>query len=379
MGVYEDLGVRKVVNAIGNVTYLGGSLMAPEIVAAMSEAARSFVDLNELLEKAGQRIAEVMGVEAAYVTTGAASGLVLSTAACMTGKDPAKISRLPDTDGMKNEVIIQRVHRNWFDQSIRQAGARLVEIGRSYPPAMTPSWELEAAIGEKTAAIAYFPTYGIGGELPLEEVIRIATGHDVPTIVDAAAELPPASNLCNYTQMGADLVVFSGGKDLEGPGDTGIIAGRKDLIEACALNANPNHGIGRPMKVSKEQIVGLVTAVERYVQQDFEAESNVWEQQVAYLVETLSSLPGVDARRVFPGEPPIFPLCIPRAYIDFGGETLGITRQEVLNLLRDGDPKIALWQGGGKSLVINPQTLVPGEERVVAQRLQDILQRKDRE
>ena len=376
MNIYEQLGVKSIINGVGTVTYLGSTIMAPEVLTAMTEASRSFVELDELLEKAGQRIAELMGVEAAYVTTGAAAGLVLATAACIAGKDQEKIGRLPNTEGMKNEVIIQRAQRNWYDQMILVAGAKLVEIGKSFPPVMTYPWELESSITEKTAAIVYFTAFGIGGSLPLEEVIAIAKRVQIPTIADVAAELPPVSNLSKFIEMGVDLVLFSGGKDIEGPADTGVIAGRKDLIEACAANANPHHGIGRPMKVGKEAIAGLVTALDRYVKQDFEAESRVWEKQVAYLVETLSALPYVNCRRVFPGEAPILPLGIPRAYIDFDSEALGITKQEVLEKLLNGEPRIALWKGGGKALVVNPQTLVLGEERVIAERLQAILQRQ---
>ncbi|MEM2875386.1 MAG: aminotransferase class V-fold PLP-dependent enzyme, partial [Candidatus Bathyarchaeia archaeon] len=253
MGVYEELGVRRVVNASGNMTDLGGSLMDPETLEAMNDAAGSFVYMEELMEKAGEVIAEVTGAEKGLVTSGAAAALALAAAACMTGKDLSKVARLPDTTGMKNEIIIQRMHRNPFDSCVRVSGAKFVEVGHNHG---TEPWELEAAINEKTAAIIYFVFDPQPGVLPLEEVIKIGKKYGIPVIVDAAAEVPPVENLKKFIAMGADLVLFSGGKEIRGPNDSGILCGRSDLIEAAALNAFPKHfgwfGIGRPMKISKE-------------------------------------------------------------------------------------------------------------------------------
>src|SRR6516225_2328305 len=252
--IYDRLGVRRVLNAQGSLSKIGGSLMAPEVLAAMGEAAQSFVEISEFLDKAGRHLAALIGVEAAFICSGAAAGLVLSTAACVAGKDPAKIFRLPDTQGMKNEVIIHRQQRNHYDSCIRQAGVKLVEIGLARE---THPWELENAISERTAAVVYFVAYARRNTLTLPQVVAIAHAARVPVIVDAADELPPATNLRRFTDEGADLAIFSGGKAIGGPQASGLILGNRDLIEACAVNAFPNYAIGRPMKIGKEEIAGL--------------------------------------------------------------------------------------------------------------------------
>ncbi|MGQ9585372.1 MAG: aminotransferase class V-fold PLP-dependent enzyme [Anaerolineae bacterium] len=369
--LYQRLGVRRVINACGNLTPLGGSLMDSRVLEAMADASCWFVDLNDLLKKAGQRIADLVGVEAAFITSGAAAGLVLSTAACMAGRDRAKAARLPDTTGMKNQVIVHRCQRNVWDQAVRQAGAMLVEIGLSH---WTQPWELEAAIGQATAAILYFTNHSEEQSLPLEEVIRIAKAHGLPVIVDAAAELPPKENLHRFNDMGADLVVFSGGKMLRGPQCTGLILGRRDLIETCAFHASPNFGIGRPMKVGKEEIAGLVRAVELFLEHDFDADLERWEQQVGYCLERLCDLDGVKCKRVFPGEDPVLPRGVPRVYLTWDESLLGIAPAQVRAELLSGEPSIAVGtiQHG---ISINPITLAAGEEEVVARRVAEVLKR----
>lgn len=370
MGIYEQLGVKKLINAYGTVTRIGGSLMSPEVLEAMIEAAKNFLNLDELLEKAGERIAEITGAEAAFVTSGAAAGMTIATAACIAGTNQAEIERLPDTEGMKNEVVALKCHRVRYDQAIRQAGAKIVEVGyvkRSF------AWQIEAAVDEKTAAIFYLVESGtIKGSLPLREVIEIAKAARVPVIVNAAAELPPVSNLHKFTDMGADLVIFSGGKDIRGPQDSGLILGRRDLIKACALNSCPNHSIGRPMKVSKEAIVGLVKALELYVEQDFDAEMETWENQVRYFIDHLRGLPCISVRRGFPTGPGIQPTCIPRAYVDLNEEELGMTRYEVINQLRAGELGVLVGESP-TGIVLNPQMLNEGEEKRVVKRLKDVL------
>ena len=367
--IYDRLGVRKRINAHGTLTRLGGSRMAPEVIAAMAEATRHFVDLDELLSKSGAYVAERIGVEAAYIAAGAAAGLVLATAACVAGDNPAYVERLPDTRGMRNRIAVQRSHRNGYDQAVRQVGVELVEFGwikETFP------WQLEAALDEQTAAVVYFVEFGGRGSLPLEEVIEIAHRRGVCVIVDAAAELPPVSNLRHLNALGADLVVFSGGKDIAGPQSSGLILGRRDLIRACALNANPNYSIGRPMKAGKEEIAGLVVALERYLAQDRAAEDARWEAQVAYLVEALGGLPGVRARRVCPVPPGVQPVTVPRAYVEWDAHVVHLTVEEALRRLYDGDPPIAVGHTQD-ALVLNPHTLAPGEEQVVAGRITQVL------
>jgi len=367
--IYERLGVHKLINAHGTLTRLGGSRMAPEVTAAMAEAARHFVDLDDLLCKSGQHVAELVGVEAAYITAGAAAGLVLSTAACVAGEDRVCIQRLPDTRGMANQVAVHRNHRNGYDQAVRQVGVELVEFGWAEE---TFSWQLEAVLNDQVAAMVYFAGFADRGSLPLATVVEIAHRYGKPVIVDAAAELPPVRNLRYFNELGADLVVFSGGKDIEGPQSSGLILGRRDLIQACALNANPNYSIGRPMKAGKEEIVGLVVALERYLVQDRGAEDARWEDQVAYLVETLGALPGIDTRRVCPVPPGIQPVTIPRAYVEWDASALNLGVEEAVRELRAGEQPIAVGSTG-VGLVLNPQELAPGEEEIVGQRIAELV------
>ncbi len=368
MDIYDKLGIKKLINAEGTLTSLGGSVMDPAVMDAMTEASRYFVDLNELLEKSGEYVANLLGVEAAYITSGAAAGLTLSTAACITGTDPAKIRQLPDLQGLKNEVLIQKSHRNGYDHAVRQAGVTLVEFGmikETYP------WELRAAISERAAAVVHFLEFENDRNLALAEVISIGKEMGVPVIVDAAAELPPVENLRRFFHMGADLTVFSGGKDICGPQSSGLIVGRRDLIEACALNANPHYSIGRAMKVGKEEIAGMITALELYLKQDFAAEEKMWEDMVAYIVDTLSDVPGLDARRVSPAEPGVQPNWIPRVYLDWDEKTIPLSRSEIKSHLRQGKPGIAVGKTS-TGLFVNPQTLKPGQEKIAAQTLRKV-------
>jgi len=370
LDVYEKLGVKKYINAWGTVTKIGGSIMPPPVLAAMTEAAQSFVDIEELLRKAGNRIAELVGAEAGFITCGAAAALSITTAACMTGTDPVKIVRLPDSEGMKNEVIIHKAHRTPYDHAIRQVGAKFVEVGF---PQVTFPWELEKAINGKTAAIVYLPQFEPReASIPLSEAISVAKKTGIPLIVNASAELPPPENLRKFIQMGADLVIFSGGKDLCGPQSSGLILGRKDLIEACMLNSNPFFSIGRPLKVGKEEIIGLLTAIELYLKQDFKSKFKLWEDQVNNFIESVAELQHMIAQRRFPTDEGIQPICIPRVYIDLDEAALGITKEEVVRQLRDGEPGIFIGVSK-RAIILNPQMLRPGEEQIVAQRFKQIL------
>lgn len=368
MDVYDELGVRKVINGNATVTALGGSLMPPEVLAAMAEAAQHFVDMDELQAKVGQRIADWTHNEGAYVSSGAAAGLVLSTAACITGLDAEKRARLPFTEGMKNQVIVHRHGRVSYDFAIRQTGGRLVEIGTE---GGTTEAELEQAITGRTAAIVYF--YNVtrmGGLVPLERGIDIARRRGVPLIVDAAAQIPPVENLWRFTHMGADLALFSGGKGLCGPQSSGLILGRKELIEACAFNACPRPFVGRPMKVGKEEMIGLMAAVRWYMGLDHAELMGTYERQVQYVVDALAVLPHVSARRSYPseaGQP------MPRAEVLLDEQGLGIERDQVLAQLRQGEPSIALAAAGTSSVFVNPQTLRPGQEKIIVSRIKEIL------
>lgn len=373
MDIYDELGVRKIVNGSATLTMLGGSLMPPQVLSAMAEAARHFVDIDELQDKAGKKIAEWTHNEAAYVSCGAAAGMVLSTAACITGLDAEKRARLPYTDGMKNEVIVHRRGRVGYDFAIRQAGGRIVEIGNDEGAAPD---DLEAAITDRTAAIfVFYKNLSMEGQIPLEQQIEIAHRHGVPLIVDAAAQLPPAENLWNFTRMGADLALFSGGKGLCGPQSSGLILGRRDLIEACAFNACPRPFIGRPMKAGKEEIVGLMAAVRWYLDLDQAALMQTYEDQVGWIIAAFSGVQHVSARRSFPseaGQP------MPRAEIVLDETRLGISRDELLRRLYAGNPAagspaIHLAPAGASGIYVNPQTLETGQERIIVERIKEIV------
>jgi L-seryl-tRNA(Ser) seleniumtransferase len=350
--------------------------MRPETIEAMREAAQALVNIDELNEAAGGAIARMLGAEAALVTAGAAAGLVLQAAACIAGDDPAKIARLPDTTGMKNELIIQRAHRFVYDQTFRLVGGVLVEIGLGR---RTLPYELESAITEKTAAVVYLyaPFTSHPGLLPFETICQIAHKHDVPVIVDAASMLPPRENLYKHLRQGADLVNFSGGKGIRGPQSTGILVGRRDLIRAAALNNSPNQGVGRPSKTSKEEIVGLVTALELFLAEDEEAEMNRYREVCARIVDVVHDVPGI--RAVVEHDP--LNRIVPHAVIYFEPSWDGPSGDTIREALAAGTPHIYVQQGiqqGGyfDEIAVDPINLQPGDEEILAMRLREELTRR---
>lgn len=359
---YKALGIRPVINAFATLTKLGGSLMPPEVLQAMNEAASCFVDLHELQKKVGERIAELTHNEAAYVSSGAAAGLLLATAACVV-KDDENKDKFPHLEGLKDEVIVQKLHRNGYDFAVREVGVKLIEIGTEQG---TSALDLKNAITDKTAAIFWFQgAMNLPTELSLEDVIAIAK--DIPVIVDAAAQLPPASNLRKFTQMGAALAVFSGGKDLSGPQSSGLVLGRKDLIEAIRMHGAPNQGVGRPMKVGKEEMIGLLAAVERYVELDHEARELVFENRVSYWNEGLSGLEGVTVTRDFPneaGQP------VPRTLVMFSER---FTRDSIIQQLWEGEPCIAVAPAEANGIYLNPMTVRDEQAEIVLHRLLEVL------
>lgn len=368
MSIYEDLGVRPVINASATLTRLGGSVMPQPVVAAMARAAESFIDLTELQARVGERIAALTNNEACYISSGAAGGITLSVAACMTSTDPAAIAQLPDTTGLKNEVIVHRTHRNGYDHAARATGAKLVEIGLAHT---TQEWELTAAIGPRTACVLYFAgAHFAGAALPLERVVALAHERGVPVIVDAAAQIPPISNLWHFTRdLGADIAIFSGGKGLRGPQSSGLILGSKAIIEGCRANGAPNHSIGRALKVGKEEMIGLLTTVvwsldqeESYILAGYEATVQDW-------LTALGEIPGVTIKRGYPseaGQPHS------RAIVHVG-PPCPRTRDEVIAALWDGTPRIAVAPVGDDAIALNPQCLGPGEAEAVTAALRRLL------
>lgn len=357
--VYARLGVRPVLNAWGTVTRVGGSRMHPDVLRAMDEASTSFVDLGELHAAAGRRVAQLLDADAACITCGAAAGLAIAAAACIAGTDRASILRLPDTAGLRDEVIVLKSHRILYDQAVLLAGARFVEVGVTSAAEIS---QLIAAITPRTAMVLYVAeAMPLRGSIALREVTRALEGTGIPVVVDAAAELPPRRNLRAFLDDGADLVVVSGGKELRGPQSSGMILGRADLIEACSANAFPNYGIGRAMKTDRETIVGLVRAVELYLERDEAADLERWGGMTDSMVRLLDAHPGLSARRGFPTEPGVQPVSIPRAYVS----CVGVASSELLARLRAGEPSVVASLDGDE-LVLNPQCLADDEvQRVV--------------
>ena len=374
--IYRRLGVRRVIHGAGTTTRYGGSRLRPEVLEVMREASQTLVNLDELNEAAGAAIARMLGAEAAFVTAGASAGLVLQAAACIAGDDPARITRLPDTRGMRHEIVIQRAHRFAYDQAYRVAGATLVEIGLAR---RTQPYELEEAITERTAAVAYLvsPFTSPPGVLPLEQVLAIAHRRQVPVVVDAASMLPPRDNLTRFLRLGADLVSFSGGKGIRGPQSTGILAGRRDLVRAAALSASPNQAVGRAAKTSKEEIAGLVTALELFLAEDEKAEMQRYAATCAAIVEALANIPGL---RVVVEQDPVNRV-IPHAVVYFTPEWTGPSGRAVQVALAQGDPHVYVQQGGhqggyGDEIAVDPINLEPGDEALVAARLREELTRR---
>lgn len=369
--VYERLGVRRIINAASWRTSVGGSVMPPAVRQAMDEAAQWFIDLEELNARAGETIARLTGAEAGLVTAGSAAGMLLEAAACMTGSDQAKIDRLPDTSGMKNEIVIHRFQRVSYDRCFRAAGAVLVEIGDA---GGAHEWELEAAITEHTAAVAYIVAARQSGAIPLPRVVEIAHSHDLPVIVDAAAMLPPVENLTRYVEMGADMVSFSGGKGVLGPQSTGILCGRADLIRAATMNGAPNQGIGRTAKVCKEEIAGLITALEMFVDRDHDAESARWEAMCRKMAEDIERIPGLRAEHL-PATPELdeFESATPRVHV-FPEEGLPLSLAALGEELKRGNPPVYFSAADfGRGIALSPVNLMDGEEDVVMRRFLEIV------
>ncbi|MBM3788160.1 MAG: aminotransferase class V-fold PLP-dependent enzyme [Acidobacteria bacterium] len=383
MGIYEELGVRTLINAKGPSTRVSGGYLAPEVLAAMAEAGGACVDMAELQAAASGAIAAVTGAEAGIVTTGAAAGLLLGTAACVAGLDPLRMSRLPDTRGMKNEVVMVRSQRNFYDHAVRTAGVRIREVGLPDRFAGAgvrdaEAWEIAGAISEKTAAVVFVA--GAGARPALADVVRVAHAANVPVLVDAAAQLPPAENLRAFVSAGADLVAFSGGKAIGGPQGSGILAGRRELImsavlqtldldieweqwrppvtliDKAMLTGVPQHGIGRACKAGKETIVGLLVALRRFVGEGDENRRLRWH----WLVQRLSERVGGE---IVGGRVP--KLVLPVTHCG---------AMELCVALQEGEPAVQVDPSRAEhgEIVINPMCLREADIEPLAARLKEL-------
>ncbi|MCC6860206.1 MAG: aminotransferase class V-fold PLP-dependent enzyme [Bryobacterales bacterium] len=358
-GVYTRLGVRPVINAIGTVTILGGSLMPPEVVRAMDEAARFYVNVPELQEKVGARLAEVIGVPGAAVTAGAASAITLATAACLTRGDRKKMYRLPDTSDMPNEVIQPKAHISGYEAQILLTGAKIVRVETVE--------EMERAINPRTVMMFYVNKNEREGQISRQDFLRVGKAHNVPTFNDAAADVPPASRLSSIVKEGFDLVAFSGGKGLCGPQSSGLLLGRKDLTDAARMCISPQGGIGRGMKVNKEEMIGLLAAVERYLKLDLAAELRVLEGRVEHILTALAKVPGVKAERYVPH----IANEVPHIALQWDEQEKKLTAREVIRQLLEGEPAIAVLGGNGR-INVSVWKMRGNEHRSVARRLVEV-------
>ena len=368
---YARLGVRPVINAQSWVTSLGGSLMRPEVLDAMNEAATCFVDMVELNRAAGEVVARACGAESGMVTAGASAAGTIAVAACMTGVDRAKVEQLPNSTGMKDEVVVFWGERNRYDMSFELPGARIVEWGIPGPGA---AYQLDAAITDRTCAVAAVFQPLLKRGLSVGEMCEVAHARNVPVIVDAAAEVPPLTNLTRFIDEGADLAFFSGGKGIGGPQNAGLLAGRADLMEAAYINAlnldAPRAGVARGMKASKESIVGMVVALELLIETGEDALHDGWMAKARYLRDRLGHIPGLrvvieDSSADRHGPQPV---------IYFEPWWRGPSPAEIRRRLLDGDPPIHVGMGYyADEINLVMVCLQDGEEEVVAERILGIL------
>ncbi|MCD6521000.1 MAG: aminotransferase class V-fold PLP-dependent enzyme, partial [Anaerolineae bacterium] len=360
---FESLGVRPLINCMGTYTIITGSRVLKQVAEAMVEATNHYVHLDELMEKVGERLAELTGAEWGYITSGCAAALAQLTAACVAGGNPELMARLPDTSGMKDEVIIQRGHRNTYDWAIRMTGVRMVEV--------VTRADLEAAYSEeRTAMIAIVGDLDAHSTIPIPEMIAFAREKGVPCIVDAAAQRPDVPN--RYLEMGADAVAYSGGKCLRGPQSAGLVLGRKDLLQAAFLNGAPHHALGRPMKAGKEEIMGLLAAVEAWILgRDHEAEWRMWEGFLERIRQAVADLPSVQTRIDQPGIANVAPTLV----ITWDPAVLHCTPAQIHEELFYGEPRIAmhLLRDG---LRVMPYMMEKGDDEIVARRLRELLSKE---
>jgi uncharacterized pyridoxal phosphate-dependent enzyme len=364
--VYEELGVTTVINGEGTMTVLGGSLMRPEVEAVMALAGQHFVSIPDLEVAAGKRITEMLKLPAGYsaiVTSGAAAAMQSGLAGVLTGDNPKFIEQIPDLTGMKSEVIIQKSHRNPFDHQLRNTGAKLVVIETRD--------DLRKAINAKTAMMHFSNFANEEGQIKVDEWVKLGKENGIPCFIDAAADTPPVSHLWDYANMGYDLIAFSGGKAIRGPQCAGLLVGRKDLVAYALLNNSPHEDtIGRSQKVGKEEIVGMVKALECYLNEDHEALNKEWQRRLEFISSKLITLPSVTTAYFVPD----MANHVPHMEIKWDPQRIKITPNDASAALRKGSPSVVVSTGERTgALSLNSFMLQPGQETIMADKIYELL------
>ena len=358
---FKELGLRTFINAAGTYTSMTGSLMPEEVTQAISYGASEYVNLDDLQDKVGERIAELLSCEYATVTSGCFGAMSIAMAGVLCGEDPKKVKQLPRTEGWANEVIIQEGHQIGYAQALTNVGAKVVLVKTAK--------ELEKAISKKTALLWYLNANTENGAIRWEEFVALGKKHNIPTFIDCAADVPPVSNLFRFTKMGFDMVAFSGGKGLRGPQSAGLLLGKRKYIEAARMHTPPRgETIGRGMKVNKEEVLGMLVALEMYLQKDHEKEWKLWEDQIDLISNRAKTVAGVRTEIHVPKHANH----VPSLRIRWDQNKVKITPNEARKQLREGHPSIQTV-GNNESIGITTWMMVPGQERIVAKRLQEIL------
>jgi seryl-tRNA(Sec) selenium transferase len=365
--VYRSIGVRPIINARGTFTIITGSQTLPEVKRAMDEASRSYVQMDELMQGVSQKLAELTGAPWGIVTAGCCAALTHCTTASIAGSNPERMERLPDLTGLKNEVIIPAYSRNVYDHAIRMVGVKIIEVN-------SPA-ELEQAFNERTAMVYILAGPGDEGPLGTKVIAEAAKPHNVPVIVDAAAEILTIPNV--HLGRGATAVAYSGGKCIRGPQAAGLLLGEKNLLQAAWANSAPHHAFGRSLKVGKEEIMGMLAAVEMWKERDHDAEWKKWQGWLDQISTTVKKVNGVTTRV---SDPEGLSNKTPMLHIEWDANDVGITGTEVAKLLLDGEPRIVLAGGSGtrptsmkSSASVTPYMMMPGDDKIVAERLHAVL------
>jgi L-seryl-tRNA(Ser) seleniumtransferase len=358
---FKELGLRTFINAAGTYTSMTGSLMPKEVTDAISYGTTEYVNLDELQDKVGERIAELLECEYATVSSGCFGAMSIGMAGILTGMDPKKVKQLPNTEGMKNEVIIQESHTIGYAQALTNVGAKVVKIKTAR--------DLEKAINKNTAMLWFLNANTDQGAIKWEEFIALGKKYNIPTFIDCAADVPPVENLFKFTKMGFDLVAFSGGKGIRGPQSAGLLLGKRKYIEAARMHTPPRgETIGRGMKVNKEEVLGMLAALELYLQKDHKAEWEMWEAQIKLISDSALKIKGVETEVHVPK----YANHVPSLRIRWNQNLVKITPNEVRDQLKNGHPSIQTV-GDNSTVGITTWMMVPGQERIVATRINEIL------